>query len=190
MIGTVITLFFLFITFTGVFDFTDAIEMKTFDLRARIAAPEERNPDIELVVISEEDLAERGRWPWSRNIIAQGIHNLSQAGARVIALNILFAEPEESAGLRTIKDLKESFDSSFANHSPGHVLKKHAISTLIDESIECYDFMGQCEPYKMRWTDQTYERLSCALFNRNVPGYMSLIQSCILRRSSRIPHLE
>jgi len=93
------------------FDFTDAIEMKTFDLRAKIAAPEERNPDIEIVVISEEDLAERGRWPWSRNIIAQGIHNLSQAGARVIALNILFTEPEESTGLRTIKDLKESFEN-------------------------------------------------------------------------------
>ncbi|MFC1869556.1 protein kinase, partial [Thermodesulfobacteriota bacterium] len=40
-----------------------------------------------------------------------GINNLAMAGARVIALNIMFAEPEESAGLGAIRDLKESFDS-------------------------------------------------------------------------------
>ena len=51
LIGLVLSLCFLFITFTGIFDFTDVIEMKTFDFRARIAAPEERNPDIELVEI-------------------------------------------------------------------------------------------------------------------------------------------
>jgi serine/threonine-protein kinase len=111
MIGVAVTLFFLFITLTGIFDFTDVLEKKTFDLRARLAAPAEKNPDIELVVISEDDLAEFGRWPWSRDVLAKGIENLSTAGARVIALNIVFAEPEESAGLRKIRSLKESFDT-------------------------------------------------------------------------------
>lgn len=120
LIGIAITLFFLFITLTGTFDFTDAIEMKTFDFRARMAAPEERNPDIELVVISDEDLVALGRWPWPRSIIAQSITNLSLAGARVIALNIFFAEPEESAGLNTIKSLKEEFDGlGLAQKGPG-----------------------------------------------------------------------
>ena len=50
-IGAVITLFFLFITLTGILDFTDPIEMKSFDLRAELAASDVRNPDIELVVI-------------------------------------------------------------------------------------------------------------------------------------------
>ncbi|MBW2610270.1 MAG: CHASE2 domain-containing protein, partial [Deltaproteobacteria bacterium] len=120
LIGLAVTLLFLFITFTGIFDFTDAIEMKSFDLRARLAASQERNPDIELVVISDEDLAELGRFPWPRNILAQGIRNLSKAGARVIALNIFFSEPEESAGLNTIKELKENFDSlGLAQKGPG-----------------------------------------------------------------------
>ena len=119
LIGAVITVLFL-LTLINRFDFTNGIEMKTFDIRARIAAPQERNPDIELVVISDEDLAERGRWPWPRNILAQSIHNLCQAGARVIALNILFSEPEESAGLRAIKSLQENFKSSgMAQKEPG-----------------------------------------------------------------------
>jgi len=94
LIGILVTLVFLFITFTGQFDFTNAIEMKTFDVRSRIAASGERKPDIELVVITDEDLSELGRFPWPRDIMAKGIHNLSLAGARVIALNILFPEPE------------------------------------------------------------------------------------------------
>jgi len=119
LIGVIITVLFL-LTLMDRFDFTNGIEMKTFDLRARIAAPQERNPDIELVVISDEDLEERGRWPWPRNILAKGIHNLSQAGARVIALNILFSEPDESAGLKVIKSLMESFKGSgMAQKEPG-----------------------------------------------------------------------
>jgi len=110
LIGILLTLFFLFITLTGVLDFPGAIEMKAFDLRARLAAPEDRNPDIELVVISEEDLSELGRFPWPRDIIAQGIRNLSLAGAKVIALNIYFPEPEESSGLKTIRILKEAYE--------------------------------------------------------------------------------
>ena len=110
LIGILLSLFFLFITLTGVLDFPGAVEMKTFDMRARLAAPEDRNPDIELVVISEEDLSELGRFPWPRDILAQGIRNLSLAGARVIALNIYFPEPEESSGLKTIRILKEAFE--------------------------------------------------------------------------------
>jgi CHASE2 domain-containing sensor protein/tRNA A-37 threonylcarbamoyl transferase component Bud32 len=133
LIGVALTLFFLFITFTGIFDFTNAIEMKTFDLRARLAAPSERNPDIELVVISDDDLSELGRFPWPRSILAQSIHNLADAGARVIALNIHFPEPEESAGLMTVKSLKEDFDRvGLAQEGPGLSFYKKLSQAVID----------------------------------------------------------
>jgi len=120
LVGLLVTLFFLFITFTGILDFTDAIEMKTFDFRASLAASGDRNPDIELVVISDDDLSELGRFPWPRNILAQGIQNLSLAGAKVIALNILFTEPEESAGLKAIRQLKKDYEEArLAQQGPG-----------------------------------------------------------------------
>jgi CHASE2 domain-containing sensor protein/tRNA A-37 threonylcarbamoyl transferase component Bud32 len=119
-IGLAVTLFFLFITLTGVWDFTNTLELKSFDFRAKMAAPTAVNPDIELVVINEDDLMEFGRWPWSRNILAQGIDNLAMAGARVIAINILFTEPEESTGLKAIKELKGSFETmELAQEGPG-----------------------------------------------------------------------
>jgi serine/threonine-protein kinase len=108
-IGLILTLLFITMFVTGLGDFTDVIEKKTFDLRSRLSASGERNPDIEIVVIEDEDLAEIGRFPWPRNILAKVVHNLAMAGAKVIALDIMFNEPEESFGLKTIKELKKTY---------------------------------------------------------------------------------
>lgn len=109
LIGLTLTLLFIIMIVTGLGDFTDVIEKKTFDLRSRLSTSGERNPDIELVVIGDEDLAEIGRFPWPRNILAKAIDNLAMAGAKVIALNIMFTESEETAGLKTIKELKKMY---------------------------------------------------------------------------------
>jgi serine/threonine-protein kinase len=124
--GVLLTLYFLFATATGILDFTETLEMKSFDFRARLAAPGDLNPDIELVAITDEDLSEIGRFPWPRNIIATAIRNLSAAGARVVALNILFPEAEESAGLKAVKGLKEEFEiSPLGRLAPGlHFVEK------------------------------------------------------------------
>jgi CHASE2 domain-containing sensor protein/tRNA A-37 threonylcarbamoyl transferase component Bud32 len=141
-IGLAVTLFFLFITLTGVWDFTNTLELKSFDFRAKMAAPTAVNPDIELVVINEDDLMEFGRWPWSRNILAQGIDNLAMAGARVIAINILFTEPEESTGLKAIKELKGSFETmELAQEGPGLTFyqKLSEKETELDNDAKLYN---------------------------------------------------
>ncbi|MBN2420120.1 MAG: CHASE2 domain-containing protein, partial [Deltaproteobacteria bacterium] len=110
IIGVAITLIFLFAAFSEEFNFHHTLEMKSYDLRAWLAASDEKSPDIELVVITDNDINELGRWPWPRNIIAKCIDKLHEAGARVIALNIFLSEPEENAGLEAIKNLKMEFD--------------------------------------------------------------------------------
>jgi len=133
VIGLIVTAFFLFMAVTGIFDFNDPIEIKTFDFRARIAAPGERNPDIELVVISDEDILELGRFPWPRHILARGIHNLSLAGAKVIALDILLTEPEESDGLQAIRHLKETYETQgLAQEGSGLSFYKTLSETAVD----------------------------------------------------------
>ena len=110
VIGVAVTLVFMFIVFSGHLDFTHSIEMKSYDLLAWISASDEKSQDIELVTITDDDLNEIGGWPWPRSIIAKGIDNLHEAGAKVIALDILFPKPEENAGLTAIRNLKKEFD--------------------------------------------------------------------------------
>lgn len=50
--------------------------------------------DIVIVAIDEQSLRELGRWPWSRRIHAALIRKLSATGAKTIALDIVFAEPD------------------------------------------------------------------------------------------------
>jgi len=50
--------------------------------------------DIVIVAIDEQSLREIGRWPWSRRTHAELIRTLSAAGAKAIALDIVFAEPD------------------------------------------------------------------------------------------------
>ena len=133
VIGLAATLFFLFITATGIFDFTDAIEMKVFDLRARIKAPTERHADIELVVINDQDLAELGPLPWPRHVFAQGIENLALAGAKVIALTMGFSHSEKNAGLRALERLRTKFESAgLAQQGAGLAFYKELSKALTD----------------------------------------------------------
>lgn len=50
--------------------------------------------DVVLVVIDEQSLSSLGRWPWSRKLHAQLIERLHVDGARVIAMDVIFTEPQ------------------------------------------------------------------------------------------------
>jgi len=52
--------------------------------------------DIVIVAIDEASLNALGRWPWPRRTHAQLVRGLSAAGARVIALDIIFSEADSS----------------------------------------------------------------------------------------------
>jgi len=51
--------------------------------------------DIVIVAIDTPSLSRIGRWPWSREVHAQLVQQLTKAGAKAIVLDILFAEAEQ-----------------------------------------------------------------------------------------------
>lgn len=51
------------------------------------------SPDIVIAAIDDRSLQAIGAWPWSRDIFARFIDKANQAGARVIAFDILWSEP-------------------------------------------------------------------------------------------------
>jgi len=108
IIGFLIAVGFGFVVWTGSYDFTDPVEMKAYDIRAKMGASGERNPNIELVVIEENDLSAVKH----RDVLASGIENLALAGAKVIALDVFLIGPEESEGLKAVRRLKESYEGA------------------------------------------------------------------------------
>ena len=49
---------------------------------------------VVIVDIDERSLATHGQWPWRRDLIARLVARLRDAGASVVALDIIFAEPD------------------------------------------------------------------------------------------------
>jgi adenylate cyclase len=61
---------------------------------------------VVIVDIDERSLASYGQWPWARDVIARLVARLRDARAAVVALDIMFPEPDRSG---------ESADVAFAN---------------------------------------------------------------------------
>ncbi|MFT6154984.1 MAG: adenylate cyclase [Crocinitomicaceae bacterium] len=74
------------------------IEYLLYDLRFNIMLPftkrEQSDHKIVIVDIDEASIAKEGRFPWSRQKIATLVNKLGEAGAIVIAFDIVFSEPE------------------------------------------------------------------------------------------------
>jgi adenylate cyclase len=70
------------------------LEAQLLDLRFRLRPAAPLSDDIVLVLIDEDSIREVGRWPWSREVIADALARLAGAGARTIGIDLLFAEAE------------------------------------------------------------------------------------------------
>lgn len=119
VIGLIITIV-LCIFFYIKIGFIETIELKSYDLRMKFFPQNNPGEEIAIVAIDDESIARLGRWPWPRTRIAEVIKKISDAGARVIGLNILFSEPEEASGLTAIDTLEKKFSEfGFANVQGG-----------------------------------------------------------------------
>ncbi len=64
-----------------------------------------------LATIDEKSMEGEGRWPWPRSRIAALVDALSRDGARVIAFDVAFAEPDENSRLKLVDQLSQKIDS-------------------------------------------------------------------------------
>ncbi len=69
------------------------LQLRLSDTYFQVAPPSTPATAL-LVLIDDESLRRYGRWPWSREVLAKLIRNLSDGGAAVIGLDILLAEPQ------------------------------------------------------------------------------------------------
>ena len=87
--------------------FLERIERRSLDVRFLTRGSEPAGPFAVLATIDEKSLDEIGKWPWPRAKIAALIDRLSEEGARVIAMDIVFSEPDENNNLRFIEAMRQ-----------------------------------------------------------------------------------
>jgi PAS domain S-box-containing protein len=77
---------------------------RTCDALARWAGGGSLSGRVAVVSIDERSLAEYGRWPWPRDLLARLIKGAASAGASMVALDIILSEPD-----------REGYDAALAD---------------------------------------------------------------------------
>ncbi len=84
------------------------IEAISYDARLRLTMPKTLDRRIVIVDIDEKSLAEEGRWPWGRDKLATMLDRLfDQYHATVVGFDVVFAEKDESSGLKVLEQLSQ-----------------------------------------------------------------------------------
>lgn len=110
-LGLGITILFLGLVFYRV-DFIDSLELKFYDVMLNLKVDPGAPSEIVLVDIDEDSIEKLGRWPWPRSLLAQGIDKINRGEAKVIGFNLILSEPEKSAGLKELRNIKALFSKT------------------------------------------------------------------------------
>jgi serine/threonine-protein kinase len=89
-------------------DLIQSLERQAYDwgVRASHHAP---SPRVAVIAIDDQSIANIGRWPWPRDVHAQMIRKLKEAGAKVVGYASFFFEPQIDPGLAYVHKLTELY---------------------------------------------------------------------------------
>jgi len=80
-----------------------------YDSRLRATMPRTLDERVVIVDIDEKSLAQVGRWPWSRNRLAELTDELfERQKIALLGFDIVFAEPDESSGLKRLREMAQN----------------------------------------------------------------------------------
>ncbi len=89
----------------GFTDFFGTLERRYYDF-ASTSTNRQPSDRIAIIAIDDQSIANIGRWPWTRDVHAQMIDQLTAAKAKTIAHTAFFFEPQVDRGLVYIRQMK------------------------------------------------------------------------------------
>ena len=83
--------------------FLDVVRLKALDQHQRNQT-EQSLDNLVTIEINNETLNKKGQWPWNRETLSKEIIRLYEAGAGMVVLPILFAQPDRFGGDDSLAD--------------------------------------------------------------------------------------
>lgn len=114
----------------------EQLESRAYDLRLNIKnylVTEPPSKNIFVVAIDEKSIADIGRWPWSRNIMAELIARISDGRPKVIGLDVMYSEKESAqADEKFAKAIKDAGNVVLAT---AFIVPEGEIQTAVQRDI-------------------------------------------------------
>ena len=98
----------LYPTADGSIESVSEFDNLLYDSRLRMGMRRGVDERIVILDIDEKSLGELGRWPWSRNQMAELVDKLFERyGVALVAFDVVWAEPDASSGMAALDSLAE-----------------------------------------------------------------------------------
>jgi len=142
LVVTLTALGVYFVTFLGekpmpLFDFVSRLELSSLDYRFQVRGRTKPDPRIVIVDIDQQSQEVLGHWPFPRFHFARLLDALREDSARVVAFDITFSQPDDTA-----KPL-EALASQLAEQQKHARPSNPAIVAQIDALRKRYDYDQQ-----------------------------------------------
>ncbi len=87
-------------------DLVKRLDAIIYDAKVRLTMPQGIDERVVILDIDEKSLGQIGRWPWGRDRVSQLVKKLfDEHGIKLLGLDVVFAEPDDSSGLRVLEGL-------------------------------------------------------------------------------------
>lgn len=117
-------------------EYVQSLDSRVRDIYFNYRGAEPVSNQIVIVDIDEKSLQELGQWPWERDKLAQILLNLKNKGAKVIGLDIVFAEADKTSPKRVF----EKFDINTTSFPDYDVILAKALYTTPTVLGYVFDF--------------------------------------------------
>ncbi|MFO7737926.1 MAG: serine/threonine-protein kinase [Desulfatiglandaceae bacterium] len=131
LVTTLIAVFFVFLSFKSFYLF-ESLERVVYSVQMRLDISGSVGENkIAIVNIDDKSLNQLGPWPWPRHLLADMIQILTNNGAKLIGLDLVFSQREQNQGLNEVVRLYEAI-SEKENSDEG----KNAYGWVLDQLRE------------------------------------------------------
>ncbi len=121
------------------FGFLEIMDLKILDHKFISRQLREKPDEVVIAAIDEKALDAYGRWPWKRDLIAQLVDRLSQAGASVIAFDLVLADETVDETAQVLRRIERRVKKMKAGDSKSALSLKLKTLSLLREQADRHD---------------------------------------------------
>jgi adenylate cyclase len=94
----------------------ESLDNRLRDYMFILRGEQKDSQNIVIIDLDDKSLKKIGQWPWSRDVVADLLANLTNAGVGLIAFDIVFAEEDRSNPIKILKKLNLKTDQEIPDY--------------------------------------------------------------------------
>lgn len=127
--------------------FLATIELRTLDMRFELRGERDHDGKVVIVAIDQKSQDVLGRWPFPRSNFATMVDVLRESGARVIAFDVNFPQPDQNSALLALRDVRKQYDKAARGAARKSSFEEHlkTLESDADNDKKFAEALSRCE---------------------------------------------